>query len=405
MSKFCIKLGTFNKILSIPFLLALTQIILIIFELYFPGERKNVIMDPYSEGLGQIAIIIIPYIKCFSISNQKEKTKCQFTKKNCLHYFLLHFFCVVNALVLVLFYSLGEKKDKENSLIFVISYYLSSKVGIKIILIAILSKLLLKYEYFIHHYISISLFLIFCVSIDLLLDNYSLLFNKKFLEIFLNFLDILTDITYLCYIKYMIDRHYHYYWNIMLSFGIIKIIIASILLIYSKVTPKENLESSFIYFLEYFQVFPTGIIISKFNINFILQFTFNALQILTIFYLSPEYILISQNVARIIISLKYGNENKYICIIFFIFQFFCLMIYLEILELNFLNLNINTKRNIKLRTNEDEAEKFESLIDDVFEVEDGYIFKNEESGKDNINNSNVELRLFEASDKQEENLL
>ena len=203
----------------------------------------------------------------------------------------------------------------------------------------------------------------------------------------------------------MIDRHYHYYWNIMLSLGIIKIIIASILLIYSKVTPKENLGSSFIYFLEYFQVFPTGIIISKFIINFILQFTFNALQILTIFYLSPEYILISQNVARIIISLKYGNENKYICIIFFIFQFFCLMIYLEILELNFLNLNINTKRNIKLRTNEDHEERYESLIGDVFEVEDGYIFKNEESGKDNINNSNVELRQFETSDKQEENLL
>ena len=271
-------------------------------------------------------------------------------------------------------------------------------------MIAILSKLLLKYEYFIHHYISIFLFLIFCVSIDLLLDNYSLLFNKKFLEIFLNFLDILTDITYLCYIKYMIDRHYHYYWNIMLSLGIIKIIIASIVLIYSKVTPKENLGSSFIYFLEYFQDIPTGIIISKFIVYFILQFTFNALQILTIFNLSPEYILISQNVARIIISLKYGNDNKYICIIFFLLQFFCLMIYLEILELNFLNLNKNTKRKIKLRTNEDEAEKFESLIDDEFEFGDGYIFKNEESGIDNKNNLNVELRQFESSENQEENI-
>ena len=58
----------------------------------------------------------------------------------------------------------------------------------------------------------------------------------------------------------MIDRHYHYYWNIMLSFGIIKIIIASILLIYSKVTPKENLGSSFIYFLEYFQDIPTKLL-------------------------------------------------------------------------------------------------------------------------------------------------
>ena len=50
---------------------------------------------------------------------------------------------------------------------------LSTKVGIEIILVAIIDKLLLKYEYYIHHYISILAFLICSVSIDLLLDNYS----------------------------------------------------------------------------------------------------------------------------------------------------------------------------------------------------------------------------------------
>ena len=93
-------------------------------------------------------------------------------KKKLFTLFFIAFFYIINTLVLVLFYSLGEEKYKENSHIFVISYFLSSKVGIKIILIAILSKLLLKYEYFIHHYISISLFLIFCVSIDLLYKIY-----------------------------------------------------------------------------------------------------------------------------------------------------------------------------------------------------------------------------------------
>ena len=36
-------------------------------------------------------------------------------------------------------------------------------------------------------------------------------------------------------------------------------------------------------------------------INLVLHFFLNALEILTIFYLSPEYILISQNFSKIII--------------------------------------------------------------------------------------------------------
>lgn len=55
----------------------------------------------------------------------------------------------------------------------------SVKDGIQILLITILSILLLKYEYYIHHYISIFVFLVFSVAIDLILDNYSLLFKKK----------------------------------------------------------------------------------------------------------------------------------------------------------------------------------------------------------------------------------
>ena len=44
------------------------------------------------------------------------------------------------------------------------------------------------------------------------------------------------------------------------------------------------------------------------------------------------------------------HKNKYYCIIFFIFQLFFLMTYLEILEFNFCNLNKNTKKNIEFRS-------------------------------------------------------
>ena len=89
MAKFFVKLGAFNKIILIPFLLALAKIFIIIVEHFYPEERKNLIMDSFSMSFGHIAIIIIPYIKCFSLSNQKKKTKCQCSKKNFLHYFIL----------------------------------------------------------------------------------------------------------------------------------------------------------------------------------------------------------------------------------------------------------------------------------------------------------------------------
>ena len=44
------------------------------------------------------------------------------------------------------------------------------------------------------------------------------------------------------------------------------------------------------------------------------------------------------------------DNSKFYCIIFFAFQLFFLMIYLEILELNFCNLNKNTKKNIEFRS-------------------------------------------------------
>ena len=81
MSKFFIRLGVLNKILSIPFIVALVQLFLIIFELFFQDKRNNVVIDIYSKALGQILIIIIPYIKCFSLSNQKKSQMSMFKKK------------------------------------------------------------------------------------------------------------------------------------------------------------------------------------------------------------------------------------------------------------------------------------------------------------------------------------
>ena len=74
MAKFCIRLGRFNKILSIPFLLTLIQIVISIYYLYITNKISVSFIASVGQSLGQIVIKIIPYIKCFSISSQKEKT-------------------------------------------------------------------------------------------------------------------------------------------------------------------------------------------------------------------------------------------------------------------------------------------------------------------------------------------
>jgi len=43
------------------------------------------------------------------------------------------------------------------------------------------------------------------------------------------------------------------------------------------------------------------------------------------------------------------SPKDYYCIVFFIGQIFSMLIFLEIIELDFWNLNYNTKRNIDLR--------------------------------------------------------
>ena len=51
----------------------------------------------------------------------------------------------------------------------------------------------------------------------------------------------------------------------------------------------------------------------------------------------------------ILIDLIKNEPRKLYYLIFFAIQFFSLLIYLEIFELNFCNLNKNTRRNIELR--------------------------------------------------------
>ena len=72
------------------------------------------------------------------------------------------------------------------------------------------------------------------------------------------------------------------------------------------------------------------------------------------------------------------------------------MIYLEIFELNFLNLNRNTKRNIRSRVDDDLIERIDSFNEQGFEAKGRYIFNNKEI--EQKDNDNIEIELNQIKD-------
>ena len=419
MAKFFIRLGEFNKAMLLPFLLALAQLIRIILDDVLKEGKKNYILESSILGLGQVAVIIIPHIEFFSLSNKKEKNKCECSYKIILRYAILLFLYGIETNVMYVCYisqmiSQMRRKDgnyKSKSMFRMKSEGLATKEGLEMVFITIIAIFLLKYKYFIHHILSIIFFFISSTAFDIFNGNFTYKVFKIDIPSNLFLLgSFFAEGGYFCFIKYMIDKHYHHYWNIMLSIGIMVVTVNVVLIMIITITNENSLLPDFIDdFLVYFQEVPVGIIVSRFFINFILQFIACVLEILTIFYLSPEYILISQNLSKIYVvfyALFYPKDYhliykyQYCYILFYLLQIFGLMVYLEIFELDFLNLNKNTKRNIKSRVDDDFIERIDSFNDKGFEAEGGYIVSDEESEKGKKNNEEMELKNINIKDNE-----
>ena len=239
-------------------------------------------------------------------------------------------------------------------------------MGIEMIVLAIISYFMLKYKCYKHHIISIVTFIICGISCDLFLNYYEEMKEFSFLINFIEHLSILTDSVNYYYQKYMMEKLYYPYWRVSLCLGITYLIFALGFLIYF-LKGTENDGSLFMLFYSYFKNENVGIKIGKLIIVYV-SITINGiLNILIIYYFNPNYILISFQISKIIQVLIDEEKEKYYCIFFFIFQFLALMIYLEIIELNFCGLNENTKSKINYRGQLELTEDFgrNSSIDNI----------------------------------------
>ena len=111
---------------------------------------------------------------------------------------------------------------------------------------------------------------------------------------------------------------------------------------------KANSET--IYIKDFYLYFTqdAGPTVGKILVLLLLHIIMCPLVILTIYYFTPNFILIVLQFSRITEHLIDIKAKQLYIIIFYVIQLIALMIHLEIIELNFCGLNKFTKQNIEL---------------------------------------------------------
>ena len=161
----------------------------------------------------------------------------------------------------------------------------------------------------------------------------------------------MVDALYFCYQKYLMETLYYPYWNIAFIPGIFIFALATTLLTIALIDKRQTSSSlDFVRnFYSYYRELNGWIIFGKIILVVVINMILCPLTILIIYYYSPNFILIIFQISTIVYSLIQNPKGSAYCIPLYAVQFLALMIHLEILELNFCELNKYTKRNIELR--------------------------------------------------------
>ena len=172
MPKCIISLGSIKKKLFIPLLYIILYIFINIYHDYIAEDSEEFdIVTLYIEGFGTtISEVMIFFIgNAFRYTNKRKLMK-KLTKQNYLKdlsiLFILTVFYMANTLSPFYLKEEGEKKDDTSRELYIID-------AIELIFITIATHFFLKYNYYIHHIISIIIIVILCLINDIILQNFT----------------------------------------------------------------------------------------------------------------------------------------------------------------------------------------------------------------------------------------
>ena len=236
----------------------------------------------------------------------------------------------------------------------------------------------MKYKYYIHHTISLIIFLILSIIMDIILENFKLLNTTSAIALIIF---SIVEAFYYCYMKYMIYEKYHSIYNMIFLCGVVEffsnlIIFGIMFIIRFKYNNNDILSS-----LEKYDISKIGPIVLTIFARLIIDgFFISILEFQTINLFNPNFIFVCYEISKISSILYYIEKlSDLLFIIPFTFQIIILLFYIEIFEFNFCDLNKNTKKNILLREREEIIFDGEKKEDILVELKEGYFVVNKEN--------------------------
>ena len=245
-----------------------------------------------------------------------------------------------------------------------------------IIFLSLFSYWILRNKLYKHHYISIIIITIISLLYNIIVDKLNFEdFKQNYIFYILEIIYIILYSLESVLVKYYMLIKYIKSYEILFIEGLIVLILSIITLI---IAIKIGYINNFWNYYENIDIKEIIIFVSMTLISFIN----GILMLIIIDIFSPFYNLLSDNIQDMIYffySLKEINLSTILStIVFLIIYIFMVLIFIELIELNFLGLSKMTKKNIELRAQLESIESNEYDINDTNDsILEGYIIYDE----------------------------
>ena len=255
-----------------------------------------------------------------------------------------------------------------SSIFWVTSDSYLSTLQINIIPMAIFSYLILKMKLYKHHYLCIIAVIIKSIICSIMFGTFNNIqsFTKEILPLIVTFItDIVSCLTYVMYKYFMVIKYINPY-KIMFCRGIIESILSIITLVIT--SNKFKHIDDFSVFKEKANAKEIFILIAWVIIYFLYMLIFfKTIEIFNPFYLYFSIIL-SEYIVFFISIEDYAIWQIICSILLMLLCTFMILVFVEIIELNFCGLSKMTKENIELRARLDSIVGDENDINDIKDI-------------------------------------
>ena len=364
-----------KKLILLVFITIVRTINIIVSEF---DEDANGLLCSFEEEIGAIiAGVILHFIFRHKMSKSGKEERS-----------------IKHLLILLLFRTIKSSYELIFPFIVTDSEYrfraiLNTTNGLEIIVITGGTFLMLNYKYHIHHFISMIVFCALGISMDIIIKSFSIHFDYIYIYIIF----ILNEVLVYCYLKYMMDKLYYHYTDIIFYWGLTGLIVK--LFIHPGLCLLEYINNIDGYIFEARKYFAetdlVSIIFLQFGYYLLDGGVYFSLIALLLFYLRPNHMIITDEIHVYLgMILNKKKPNRAYSVIPFVFQILALLFYFEILEFNFCGLNKNTAKNIEARG--DAENNMDTSDSNKIELDNQYILKSfslkdEDDSRNSLSNS------------------